>query len=211
MLPHQPSGSHLAMLMLLSSSTSSALMPALTPRLRQPAHASPTVRMQFDFFGGGGGKKKTAAKSKSPLDFFGGGDGKKPAKESKYTIFPATDTGNFYDYFDLPGKLLDSIKLPALPGFVQTLAALSLVAAPVGVLSLFIAVLVLGTPGTQTPFNFLDQFYPPAIETKRVDEQKVAALKAKVEAEKAEAEAKAKAAADAEAKAKADAAEGAAV
>ena len=64
------------MLMLLSSSTSSALMPALTPRLRQPAHASPTVRMQFDFFGGGGGKKKTAAKSKSPLDFFGGGDGK---------------------------------------------------------------------------------------------------------------------------------------
>ena len=125
MLPHQPSGSHLAMLMLLSSSTSSALMPALTPRLRQPAHASPTVRMQFDFFGGGGGKKKTAAKSKSPLDFFGGGDGKTPAKESKYTIFPATDTGNFYDYFDLPGKLLDSIKLPALPGFVQTLAALS--------------------------------------------------------------------------------------
>ena len=101
--------------------------------------------MQFDFFGGGGGKKKTAAKSKSPLDFFGGGDGKTPAKESKYTIFPATDTGNFYDYFDLPGKLLDSIKLPALPGFVQTLAALSLVAAPVGVLSLFIAVLVLLT------------------------------------------------------------------
>ena len=145
MLPHQPSGSHLAMLMLLSSSTSSALMPALTPRLRQPAHASPTVRMQFDFFGGGG-KKKTAAKSKSPLDFFGGGDGKTPAKESKYTIFPATDTGNFYDYFDLPGKLLDSIKLPALPGFVQTLAATSESAAPVGVLSLFIACLLYTSP-----------------------------------------------------------------
>ena len=74
-----------------------------------------------------------------------------------------------------------------------------------------VLVLEFGTPGTQTPFAFLDQFYPPAIETKRVDEQKVAALKAKAEAEKAEAEAKAKAAADAEAKAKADAAEGAAV
>ena len=207
MLPHQPSGSHLAMLMLLSSSTSSALMPALTPRLRQPAHASPTVRMQFDFFGGGGGKKKTAAKSKSPLDFFGGGDGKTPAKESKYTIFPATDTGNFYDYFDLPGKLLDSIKLPALPGFVQTLAALSLVAAPVGVLSLFIAVLVLGTPGTQTPFNFLDQFYPPAIEKK----SKLKVIADKKEAEKkAQAEAEKKAKAEAEAKAQAEAAAAAA-
>ena len=131
------------------------------------------------------------------------------AKEPpKFTAAKTGESGNFYDLFDLPGKLLDMAPKLSLSG---PLLALAFVAAPVGVLTLLVLVLEFGTPGTQTPFNFLDQFYPPAIETKRVDEQKVAALKAKAEAEKAEAEAKAKAAADAEAKAKADAAEGAAV
>ena len=131
------------------------------------------------------------------------------AKEPpKFTAAKTGESGNFYDLFDLPGKLLDMAPKLSLSG---PLLALAFVAAPVGVLTLLVLVLEFGTPGTQTPFNFLDQFYPPAIETKRVVEQKVAALKAKAEAEKAEAEAKAKAAADAEAKAKADAAEGAAV
>ena len=131
------------------------------------------------------------------------------AKEApKFTAAKTGESGNFYDLFDFPGKLLDMAPKLSLSG---PLLALAFVAAPIGVLTLLVLVLEFGTPGTQTPFAFLDQFYPPAIETKRVDEQKVAALKAKAEAEKAEAEAKAKAAADAEAKAKADAAEGAAV
>ena len=68
-------------------------------------------------------------------------------------------------------------------------------------------------PGSQSPFFFLDRFYPPAIAKKKVVDAEKARVKAeedrKKAAAKAEAEAKAKAEAEAKAKAEAEAAKAA--
>lgn len=105
---------------------------------------------------------------------------------------------------------------------------ITVTAALLGLLSfipLSIIALIVSTPGTKSPYKFLDRFYPPAINAKNaqnpeIKKKKDAEAKAAKEAEvkaKAEAEAKkkaevakkdaeAKAKKDAEAKAKADAA-----
>ena len=117
------------------------------------------------------------------------------------------ESGNFYDLFDLPGKLLDMAPKLSLSG---PLLALAFVAAPVGVLDA-------ARPrprcarraGTDDAVQLRATGESPRAPPRRWRARRRSGRSA--EAEKAEAEAKAKAAADAEAKAKADAAEGAAV
>jgi hypothetical protein len=82
--------------------------------------------------------------------------------------------------------------------------AILLAGAPIVLLLSIILSLFLLAPGTQTPFKFLDGFYPPRVEELKViatkkekfeAEQKAAAAKLKAEKERKEAEAAAKAAA----------------
>ena len=110
------------------------------------------------------------------MQLFGGGRKKPPA-----------DEGNI---FDVPGQLLDQIELPSLPAPIAAAVAL----APVGLITALTVVLVAATPGTQSPFAFLDFLYPPAIaakagstpEAKEAVEGAPKELKADVKKEEAE-------------------------
>ena len=77
------------------------------------------------------------------MQLFGGGRKKPPA-----------DEGNI---FDVPGQLLDQIELPSLPAPIAAAVAL----APVGLITALTVVLVAATPGTQSPFEFLDFLFVP--------------------------------------------------
>ena len=114
--------------------------------------------------------------------------------------------------FELPELSLPKLPslddLPPLPDFTdgqtrKNLFALALLGATPVLTLLLIGTIVIGTPGVQTPFNFLDPFYPPRVAevTKIKDIKDAAEAKAKAEAAKAKAEAEAKAKAEEAAKA----------
>lgn len=100
------------------------------------------------------------------------------------------------------------------PGSVSGLPAIGLLLAAPGGAATILAALVISGTGVlpdATPFEFLDGFYPPAVEKKKIKAAKEAeaaaeAKKAKEAAAKKEAEAKAKEEAEAKAKAEAEAA-----
>ena len=108
---------------------------------------------------------------------------------------------------ELPGVELPSIdaglqavKDVATPQNAFTVAKVGFALFPFALVVLFCTAIFVGAPGTKTPFNFLDAYYPPAVQ--EVKEAKaradLAERKAKREKEKAEAAAKAEKAAEAE-------------